>query len=384
MINKSAPISPKIFLYGYYGFDNVGDDLLLSSVVSTIFQFFPKASFVVRSLTPVSSVVDERIQFVELERIMVRKERPRWQRLTSYALATWHSLRGCSHLIFGGGTLFHAREGSSINLALIAMLVVMARLRGAKVFALGVGVAPLPKGMPRFLLGVILKLAQDFAVRDASSLANCRDIRGVTSVRRTADLVFALSLKTLPRAVNYRPILGITLAASDIGHNSSGNESFLKNLASALERLQELGWDIRFLSFQELDFDGLKISDSALVNELTRYGMKHPITWLRVSSDPSELSRQFSDIDIIAGMRFHGHVLAALLGIPFVGFGRDSKVLDLCEYFSMPFLAMNDLQASQLVAAVEQTLKQTPNREKTLALSEASATNFNNIKASIL
>ena len=371
-------------MYGYYGFGNVGDDLLLSSVISALSQFAPEARFVVRSLKPVSNVTDERVQYVELERIMVRAGRPRWRRLASYALATWRSLRGCSHLVFGGGTLFHARAGSAVNLALIAMLVLMARLRGAQVFALGVGVASLPKGVPQRLMGLILALARDFAVRDESSLATCRHLSGVSQVRLTADLVFALSLEKLPRVSGLRPVLGITLAASDdIGNDGLGNEAVLANLALALQRLRERRWEIRFLSFQELDLDGMKLSDSALFATLYRYGLRQAVETIRVSSLPAEIARQFSDIDAVVGMRFHGHVLAALMDIPFVGLGRDSKLVDLCAYFSMPFLELNDLQSDRLVTAVEQTRKQVPNREKTRMLSRAAAANFSSVGASI-
>ena len=383
MTGKGARISPKIFLYGYYGFGNVGDDLLLSSVISALSRFAPDARFVVRSLNPVPNITDERVRYVELERIMARAGRPRWRRVASYALATWHSLRGCSHLVFGGGTLFHARAGSTVNLALIAMLVLMARLRGAQVFALGVGVASLPKGVPQRLMGLILALARDFAVRDESSLANCQHLSGLSQVRLTADLVFALPLEKLPRVSGLRPVLGITLAASDIGHDGLGNEAFLANLALALQRLRERGWEIRFLSFQELDLDGVKLSDSALFATLYRYGLRQAVETIRVSSLPAEISRQFSDIDAVVGMRFHGHVLAALMDIPFVGLGRDSKLVDLCAYFSMPFLELNDLQSDRLVTAVEQTREQVPNREKTRMLSRAAVANFSSIGASI-
>lgn len=383
-MRKRASGSPKVFLYGYYGYSNVGDDLLLSSVISAISKFAPNARFVVRSLNPVASVTDDRIQYVALERLIIRAGRSRWYRLARYAWATWCSLRGCSHLVFGGGTLFHARARSNVSLALIAMLVVMARLRGAKVFALGVGVAPLPKGMPQYLMGGVLTLAQDFAVRDVSSVANCRNLWGVTHVRCTADIVFALSLEKSSRAARSRPVLGITLAASDIGYEGSGNADFLASLASALERLQELGWEVCFLSFQELDLGGIKLSDTALFDVMVGYGMGQAMTRVWVSSHPVEIARQFSNIDVVAGMRFHGHVLAALLDIPFVGFGRDSKVQDLCEYFSMPFLAMNDLQEDRLVAAVAQSRGQVPSREKVFTLAHAAMENFRSIGASIL
>lgn len=370
-------------MYGYYGFGNVGDDLLLFSVISALSRIAPEARFVVRSLNPVFNVTDGRVQYVELEQIIVRAGRSRWRRLASYALATWRSLHGCSHMVFGGGTLFHARARSAVNLALIAMMVLMARLRGAQVFALGVGVASLPKGMPQRLMGFILSLARDFAVRDESSLANCQNLSGASQVRLTADLVFALPLEKLPRAFSLRRVLAITLAASDIGHDGLGNEDFLANLAVALQRLRELEWEIRFLSFQELDFDGVKLSDSDLFATLYRYGLKQSVKIVRVSSFPAEISRQFSDIDAVVGMRFHGHVLAALMGIPFVGLGQDSKLVDLCRYFSMSFLDSNGLQPDRLVTAVEQTRTQVPDRQKTLMLSHAAAANFSTVGASI-
>lgn len=383
MKSKAISAPPKMFLYGYYGFGNVGDDLLLFSLVSALSKLSPKASFIVRSLNPVPNVVDARVQYVELEQILVRSGRSRWRRFVSYALALWRSLYGCSHLVFGGGTLFHARDGSSVNLVLITMMVSMARLRGAQVYALGVGVAALPAGLPRHLMRCIISLVKDFAVRDESSLAHCQCLSGGTQVRLTADLAFALPLERLSRTFSCRPALVVTLAASDIGQNGLGHEKFLASLATALQQLRNMGWKIRFVSFQELDCDGAKLSDSTLFFSLYRYGLREPVEIVRVSSIPTEIPRQFSDVEVVVGMRFHGHVLAALLGIPFVGLGRDSKLADLCGHFSMPFLAMSDLQSDGLVAAVEQVRALVPNRQKVSDLAQAALENFSTIGASI-
>ena len=378
-----TPASPKVFLYGYYGFGNVGDDLLLSSAISALSKYAPTACFVVRSLNPVASLSDERVQYVALEKLMTRVEWSRWRRLLCYGWETWRSLRGCSHLVFGGGTLFHARAGSSVNLALIAMLVAMARLRGAQVFALGVGVASLPPGIPQRLMRFILSQSRDFAVRDVSSLENCQCVFDGPQVRLTADLAFTLPQERLSRESGSRPILGITLAAGDIGCNGLGHEEFLAKLVVALERLRDRGWEIRFLSFQELEGDGIHLSDSALFATLYHYGLRESVEIVRVSSLPAEIPRQFMDIEVIAGMRFHGHVLAALLGIPFVGFGRDRKLVDLCALFSMPFFESGDLPPDRLTTAVEQVRIQVPNQQKTRALSQAAAENFSIVGASI-
>lgn len=382
-LTSQAPLtSPKIFLYGYYGFANVGDDLLLSSVTSALFQFAPNARFVVRSLNPVGSLSDERIQYLTIEQIMSRVIWPRWRRLIYYAWEAWGSLRGCSHLVFGGGTLFHARGGSNVNLFLIGMLVVMARIRGARVFALGVGVASLPRGLSSHLMAGILGLTHDFAVRDESSRANCQRLLFASRVRLTADMVFALPMGEIKRVPGQTPVLGVSLAASDIGQDGLGNEEFLEALAVALQRLWKDGWEIRFLSFQELDEGGVKVSDSSLFARLSRYGFREAAKIMRVSSLPGEISRQLSDLDVIAGMRFHGHVLAVRLGIPFVGFGRDSKLVDLCRHFSMPFVAMSELHADHFAKAVEQTRMLVPDQEKVRILSEVAVSNFSIVGAS--
>jgi polysaccharide pyruvyl transferase WcaK-like protein len=375
--------APQIFLYGYYGFGNVGDDLLLSSVVSLLSRAASPPRFIVRCLDPVAGISGERIQYAALEQIMARAAWSRWRRLVSYVWATWRSLRGCSHLVFGGGTLFHARSGSCVNLALIMMLVVMARLRGAKVFALGVGVAPLPAGMPQYLMDGILALSRDFAVRDRSSWTNCQSLPSVSRVRLTADIVFALPIEKIAHVSGRWPVLGITLAASDIGNDGLGHEAFLASLAEALERLRSQGWELRFLSFQELDAAGVKLSDSALLAALSACGLRQPVETIRISSHLTEIARQFEPLDVVMGMRFHSHVLAARMGIPFVGVGRDSKLADLCRHFSMPFLAMSDLQSDGVVGAVEHVRTHVPNQQKVSDLSHAAIENFSVVGASM-
>lgn len=383
MTSSGARSAPKIFLYGYYGFGNVGDDLLLSGVVSLLSRGVQSARFVVRCLNSVPGISGKHIQYATLEQIMARAAWSRWRRLMWYAWETWRSLQGCSHLVFGGGTLFHARSGSCTNLALLMMLVVMARLRGAKVFAIGVGVAPLPAGMPRYLMEGILALSRDFAVRDKSSWTNCQCLSGVSRVRLTADIVFALPLETISHVSGRRPVLGITLAASDIGNKGEGHEAFLASLAEALEHLRARGWTLRFLSFQELDAAGVQLSDSALFAALSAYGLRQPLDTVRVSSHLTEIACQFESLDVVTGMRFHSHVLAARMGIPFVGIGRDSKLADLCRHFSMPFYAMSDLQSDGLVAAVEQVRTQVPNQQKVSCLSHTAQENFSVVGASI-
>lgn len=376
--------APRLLLYGYYGFGNVGDDLLLTAVVTSTLGFVPNARFVVRCLHPVAGVgPSAQIRFLELERAMSDQSTSRIRRLGQYVLDSWQSLAGCTHLVFGGGTLFHARGNSPVNLALIFMLVLMARLRGVSIYALGVGVAPLHGRVPRWLMRGILARVADFAVRDASSLSHCQGLASGARLRSTADLVFSLPLPSVSRdtRTGQGPVVAITLAASDIG-NGAEHEPFLQQLAVALELLVKGGWSICFLAFQELDQAGVRVSDTALFARVLSCNPSLNTKVLRMSAHPDNIAELFSTIDVVAGMRFHGHVLAAMQGIPFVGFGRDEKLRDLCSELSMPFLDMASLDAASLAEATERAKDFQPDAERVRDLSRRSADNFSKIRAS--
>jgi polysaccharide pyruvyl transferase WcaK-like protein len=376
---------PRLFIYGYYGFGNVGDDLLLKTVITSTLNAVPDSQFVVRSLSPVKvGMPTAHVEFLPLAQITSDQRLSRGRRLGRYLRDTWKSLEGCTHLVFGGGTLFHARANSPVNLALIFILVVMARLRGLDIYALGVGVAPLRAAFASRLMAGILTLATDFAVRDKTSLQQCRTLTRRKSVRATADLVFSLPLQFVSESRRSRPktVIAITLAASDIG-NGVHHDDFLQQLAYSLELLDTKGWTIRFLSFQELEHSGICLSDTELFRRAQSYASNHVGEIVRLSADYIDISEVYSDIAIVAGMRFHGHILAAMQGIPFVGFGRDEKLRDLCADLSMPFHDMATFNAANFATSVEDALEKKPDAQRIQDLVQLSSENFSKFLESI-
>ena len=377
----ALPALAKIYVYGYYGFGNVGDDLLLAGLVRHIRSIAPRARFVVRSMEDVPALVaEEGISFNGQEKILLQRGRSKVDRLVAYLRACWKSLRGCSLLVFGGGTLFHARSGSIVNLVLIAIIALMARQRGARIVALGVGVGPLPGHWPRQLMSLLLRLADDFCVRDSTSLENCRGLACPEKVRLTGDIVYSMLLtRAAGHEVTFpKRIVGVTIAASDIGKEVDRFPDFMAGFATAIATLLASGWKIRLLSFQELAWGEMRISDSLLFRRVLE-NLVGEIELVRVSSFPDQLVRQFEDVDLVIGMRFHGHVIASMLGKPFVGVGRDAKVNDLCNYFGMPFLPMQDVTADNLMSAVKQAYAMSIDSVKLSHLREEAMKNFSQL-----
>ena len=367
----------KIFLYGYYGVGNVGDDLLLTAILRRLRSAAPGSSFVVRSLHPVAELQNENVEFSCQERILLNPNLPKWRRLLDYLNANWQALAGCRAMVFGGGTLFHARGGTLTNMVLLFLVVFQARLRGTRIFVLGAGVAEMPGISAKLLMAAILALSNDFAVRDASSWRQCRQIFGGKHVRRTADLVFSLQLPMAARISSGKTV-GVTLAASDIGDAIAAYPQFFAALAADLTYLRDNGWSIRLLSFQELDDPQASMSDTKLLQAIGIEGER--VELLRVSSDPDALCRQFTDLDVIVGMRFHGLVMAALLGLPFVGVGRDSKLSDFCLDAGMPFLSLSEVYTGLVAETIARALGRNLDGANLAAWQALSAENFGPIE----
>ena len=360
-----------IFLFGYYGCGNVGDDLLLAVLLEKLLK---SASNVrVKCLLAPDIPRDARVTFLELEKILADRSRRAPIRLGLFLIQIWKALRGVRSLIFGGGTLFHASGGAPTNLLILASVAVLARLRGAKVAAIGVGVGKIRGFLPRALLSAILRLSSDFAVRDRSSLDNCWGLGGSDKVRLTADLVFLYPLPPRTPALRLHPTVGLALAASAIGDNAF---TLLDPVTGFVELLHVGGWEVVGLSFQELEFQELRLSDSALLQTVCRDRPAIPVRRLEVSGD--RIAEAFSALDVVVGMRFHALVLAARLGIPFVGVGRDIKLADLCRRYGFPFFELESLSPDDLLAAVEQVRGSVPDLRVTMELAREATTNFAN------
>src|SRR5262245_25376198 len=134
--DKPAFADPcKVFLYGYFGFGNTGDTLLLHAATAAIARRWPDARFVVRNLGPVplpehlvGHVVLSNVDRV-LDPAASGAPRGRMRRAFSYMRAVAAAMSGCRVFVLAGGTLLHVRR-SYVPLVLMLLLVATARLKG--------------------------------------------------------------------------------------------------------------------------------------------------------------------------------------------------------------------------------------------------------------
>jgi polysaccharide pyruvyl transferase WcaK-like protein len=368
--------APIVFLYGYYGCGNLGDELLLSAVASGILERWPRTRFRVRNLGPIDPEPRVRTAMVAtgIEGIIAQPGRSRVLRVVAYLRAAFSQLKGCHCFVLGGGTLLAAKTGVA-SLALLGALVVMARLRGAKVVGLGLGAADLEKPVPRLLARLILALMSDIAVRDQGSLAL---LPAGGRARLTGDLVYGWWPPNLALAAYAGATEPRVIAVSLWSVVPANEAALLTAIAAALRERLSAGDRLRFVVLQDGDDASGGLSDRPAFARLqVALGPEcAPMEIVQPGSDPVEIAEAFRDVWLHCGARFHGCVLASLLAIPSVGLASDPKVTSLCEHLGMPSIALSDLTVGRLSEALNAAVPLRVPADKIEGLRERAAANF--------
>ena len=201
-------------LIGYYGFGNLGDELLLKACVDILTQCgISRPRIVALSNAPEKTSHDfgvdsvNRWRFREVARVFRESER----------------------VIFGGGGIFQDRT-SIKSCVWYWGIVRLARLMGAEVFAIGQSVGPLKSKLSRILAGNALRSCRVLHVRDDKSMRLAESLR-CKNVIRGCDLVLTIkpeeyishgermlvNLRPCPELEHYAEILRGHLTPETVG-----------------------------------------------------------------------------------------------------------------------------------------------------------------------
>ena len=301
----------RYLVYGYYGFGNFGDDLMLAAIVAAIRARDPGADILVKCRDPVPGLGPE-VQFLDIERIMEQKGRPALFRAAGYLLGLSRAVKGRDWLVIGGGALFLDKGRLNRSLVVLWLLVLRARLAGMRIALIGVSCDLLATPSTLWITRRIFRSAEFIAVRDAFSHDYARYFGRADAVL-CADLAFAapgLSLSPAGRQPRDKPLVAICLVDyfATYEPDPARKVDFLRAVRALLDRYAGTV-DFVYVALQE----GIGLGDDAVYAELggaDRFGAYRAITSI---SSCQDLLR---DIDGICSMRYHLALLAAAAGLP--------------------------------------------------------------------
>ena len=291
-----------VTLCGYYGFGNLGDELLARSLVDLLEEAgVPRFRVGILSANP-----------EDARRTLGVVAANRWSPLE----AAWILGRSRTLLLGGGGLL---QDATSLRSCLYYWGVVrLARLRGSVPWAFGQSVGPLRSPLGRRLALEALRACPVRVVRDRPSLELVRSL-GLGAVELAPDPVLGLSLP--PResggsagrwGINLRPWRGGPLAeaAREIRDRAAAAGKSLVGVALAEE-------DRRCLE-EARDREGV------------------PLEEIRLLDSPEAFADLASRVDGLAAMRLHALVLAVLAGLPAAAVPYDPKVSAFALTWKIP------------------------------------------------
>lgn len=312
-------------LAGYYGFENLGDELLLEVSLGWL-----------RGLGAVEPWVLSADPCGTRERHGVRAI----QRWNPWAVAA--ALRGAGALVFGGGGIFQDAT-SARSLRYYLGLVRLAGLLRVPVILLGQGFGPLSE-RGRARAGRLLKDVAYCLVRDPQSAALAR-AWGLREVRQAPDLTLTLEVPAAGEAAT-RPLWGLALRPPE-----AAAEQALETLSRAVRQVSRAtGWTPVGFPCQRQDRDFLRALQERVPELLVLPPLQGP--------SPRCLAL-VRDCRLLWGGRLHALVLAALAGVPCIGLGTDPKLSGLLAQLNAGLserLSCWSLEAADPEALVTATL----------------------------
>lgn len=320
----------KIALSGYYGFDNAGDEALLSAITSSIKNLAPEAEFVVFSGCPEKTASLHGIRAIYyMNPFKIIKE-----------------LFTADLLISGGGSIFQDVT-STRSLFYYISIVALAKMLNTPVMFYAQGVGPINKDISKKVMRLVANRVNFITLRDAESEELLTSI-GVTKPPRkiTADPVFALKadekdiakMKIIINKINpdNRPLMGVSVRKWE----ALGN--YQQELAYLLDDFIDEGYRVVFIPLAYPQ----DIEESYKVAKL----MKNEVHIIEEPLTSKEHLALIGNLEFLIGVRLHSLVFAAQGGVPFAGISYDPKVSAFLDTFGLKPLTLEYEKMKQEVA----------------------------------
>ncbi|PJF28419.1 MAG: polysaccharide pyruvyl transferase CsaB [Phototrophicales bacterium] len=354
----------RLLVAGYYGFNNLGDEAILTALLQALRAQAPSLQFTVVSGDPERTASAYGVEAVEWNNIAA---------LTDAAEAA-------DAIILGGGGLFQDYWGvptqtmlmpDQHGMAYFMAFPLLAALLD-KPFALyALGVGPLQTDEGRAFTRAAFEIAGRASVRDAESRSLMIDL-GIEPDRliQSADPAYLLQPASSVRSSDLFDSLrlteksafqlGVALRAWDVGVDQA---QWMAQVAAALDGfIDQVQAQVLFIPFQA---GGDALSDDRAACERVRQQMRHGGRVL--IADPvdhaSDMLSLLGSCDLILGMRLHSILLAAVVGVPSVGLIYDPKVRQAMKALGLDDLA-HDLDSLRTDALLRSLMEAHSQRDE--------------------
>jgi len=341
-----------VWVSGFFGRNNVGDEALLASVLSNSPDW----------VLPTVLASAPGMQIQQIHRCRAVQEPPFDYRRGNYGLvygagfwlksgfSYWLSRRRNSAMIVAGGGLLNDHVAGRV-VGIRDRIGAISR-SGMHVALLGVGVDPLTEAPDRQAAKELIDQVSYCSVRDSSSEASLRDIgASPEQFQRGADLAYALPvnmndtvaqpdhLRGATVGLNLRPLFEFDRERGT--QKRERRDQYARACGELVKRLIPLVGELVLVPYNPQDVAFLR----EVGGRSTRV--------LDFTPDPYETLARVGRVNVMIGMRYHSLIFAALRQIPFVPLVYGAKTAAFSDELG---IAWNALAVGDGTEMLDQTL----------------------------
>lgn len=329
-----------ILISGYYGFNNIGDESILRTVIDNLREKLPDVEITVLSQDPAQTA----------EKYAVKAAR----RMNLWDI--FRSVWKCDMLLSGGGSLLQDAT-SSRSILYYLFILRLAQLLGKRTFIYSQGIGPIFEKRNRKLTAFVLRRTDGIVVRDSKS-------RDLLLELEVPDGLIHVTADPVIRVKAPGPELGLRILEEEgcprrpdglvVGwavKSRKPGKPFLREVARCIEWLRDAyGADSVLIPFfHDEDFSVCQ----AVAGHLEGHA-----GCLRKKYLSEETLSIIGCMDVLVGVRLHSLIYAAVMGVPMIGVSYDPKVDSFLASIQQPTrFTVEDFTLEKFQAAFQETME---------------------------
>ena len=314
----------KIVLSGYYGFDNIGDEAVLYSILSALRKELGNVEVTVLSNNPDKTKALYGVNSVN-----------RWKMKEVAKVIKESDL-----LISGGGSLLQdVTSGKTVPYYLA--IVKIAQFYKKKVVFYSQGIGPVNKGFSRWLIKQVVNKVDGIYVRDEASKKLLEEIGIKKPVGAALDPVLGIEVPEGVKTKQASKTVGVYIRPwMDEVHD----QNLIESLTPGLVQLIEQGYRLCFIP---MHYEQDREISSKLAKEVKKAASKvgtidkavldQSIEVVDKMLSIQEVMVYTSSFDMVIGMRLHSLIMASASRVPVLALSYDPKVTQFMKEMEVPY-----------------------------------------------
>ena len=342
-ILKNFPFPPRIFIYGGYGYKNIGDEAILAGLLQIIRRCFKDAKITVVSGDPKETRMMHNVNSISPLNLNILKE-----------------IIKSNMIILGGGGIVsrvisygYKYKIFCVEGKLIHIIAIISKLFNKPVLYYGISATSIPDPLTKFFAKLGMQFADIIVTRDYLSK---KIIEKFLCIKKKIivepDLAFDMEvndnieIQDLLNKENIDPnkfLIAITLRLVE---NKETNKIILETITYVIKHLFDVFDEKIEIIFIPMSRRTSKLgeigkNDMVVLNELKkRLKNNYKIKFIKGQYHPMYIKQLIDRCDFLIGMRLHSVIFAYLTNTPCIAIEYDEKVTEFLRFVNNPSYIM--------------------------------------------